>query len=210
MHIKKFKIFLLSVIMLLSLSIFSGCMDMGTFETDEDYYNSFGTITLYNETGTTSTYDLKSDFYNEETIENKTNVPQDNYVYFCIEILRDMEIHEFAMYEKTETSVNAEYSFFILKALPSVVPSYDSALPVLEESDPFLTPVTTAKHSLNNGIWDCFSVNKIGKVDENGKECVKEGDILCIRFDNNTCYGKEKGLKKVAFCLTNFMVRATY
>ncbi|MCQ2413321.1 MAG: hypothetical protein MJ082_00800 [Clostridia bacterium] len=210
MRIKRIPAAIAAVALILCTCVFlSGCfMDTGDFETDEAYYEAFGDITLLDQSGGTSVYSLKDDFYNEQAmVDMKTSVPDDTYVFFCIGIEREMQLEELCLYVRGQESLTLSLSFFVLHGVPAIPMALESPIPPEDPDDPLFSPVDTKNVALGYNTWTSFSVRSVGIADAEGVKRLYPGDVLCIRFNNNTCYGKAENMTPVALTLTNFIVR---
>lgn len=211
MRIKQILSALVALALLAATAVFTtGCvMDTGDFESDDAYYEAFGDIRLVDQSGAKTTYSLRDDFYNEDTmVDLKTSVPDAPYVFFLIEIERDMQLEEMYMYIKGQKDVRATLSFFVLSDDPAVPMSLDAEIPTPDPTDPIFSPVIApVSVPLRADKWTSFFAGSIGVENADHERRLHPGDVLCIRFDNNTCYGKADDLTPFAFTLTNFIVR---
>ena len=91
--------------LILLIFTFVGCADLGDFENIQDYYNSFGEITLSVTNDDESTFSVE-DFYNEESQEDFTTIVEmKEYVYFSVEVAKTMEVDTFSMFFLTAFSI---------------------------------------------------------------------------------------------------------
>ena len=126
------KILFLILSMVLAFSI-SGCFDLGIFETDEDYYDTFGDVRLVyfdNDQVETKDYSVRDYFYNNNTVEDFVygdptddeddigkDIPLLPYVYLAVKINKSLQLDSFSLYVQG-TTANASISVFLVNSLP--------------------------------------------------------------------------------------------
>ena len=102
-----------------------GCADLGDFENIQDYYNSFGEITLSVTNDDESTFSVE-DFYNEESQEDYTTMVEMNeYVYFSVKASKTMEVDTFSMFFLGQTNETLSMSIFVVDDIPANFREYD-------------------------------------------------------------------------------------
>lgn len=116
----------------------SGCFDLGEFEDEEEYYNSFGNVGLIAQSKTKRDYSLENYFYNEESVNDFAGsiVDADEYIYFVLPIETNMKIDSFSLYLYSETADTLAYSLFLTDRIPSAIFAYDD-LPFETEKDEY-------------------------------------------------------------------------
>lgn len=137
------KIFLKKVIPLIVAVVMAvtltGCFDLGDFESEEDYYNSFGDVRLVyqNPESTdkdvdTEDYSVRDYFYNgntgndfeygdpddDESDEGK-DIPSLPYVYMALPIEDDVEIDSIALFFKSSVSGLLKIELYLVDVLPN-------------------------------------------------------------------------------------------
>lgn len=132
------KLFVLGVIISCVVTL-SGCMDLGDFENEQDYYNSFGDVILvYEDTTTidknvcTKQYSVRDYFYNKNTSDNfsygdplddesdaNKDIPKLQYIYLALPIKKDFEIDSFALFMNTNEDVYVDINLYLVDTLPN-------------------------------------------------------------------------------------------
>lgn len=200
------------VFMFMSVVLLTGCADLGDFEDIDDYYNSFGEVTLSVTNSNKHTFDVQ-EFYNEESQEDfSTDVQFEEYVYFSVKVLKPMEMDTFSMYFLGNSEVLLQMSIFVVDELPASFREYDDPAED-EEGNPIeyddvdeANKIKDVNLLLKTDQWNSFSVETFGEEDDS-KINVNDGQFIVIRFNNNSFIGKELSLDKVSFKMTNMMVR---
>ena len=128
--LKKTLFLILSLVIAFSIS---GCFDLGSFENDEDYYDTFGEVRLVyfdNDQVQTKDYSVRDYFYNNNTVEDFVygdptddeedvgkDIPLLPYVYLAVQINKSLQLDSFSLYMQGST-VNASLSMFLVDELP--------------------------------------------------------------------------------------------
>lgn len=214
MLLNKIKKILLTFSILL-IFIFVGCADLGDFEDIEDYYNSFGEITLSVSNDNNSTFDVE-DFYNEESQEDFTTIVEmKEYVYFSVKVRKTMEMDTFSMFFLAESNAKLDMSIFVVDNIPANFREYDDPFEdeegeKIEYDDPDESDlIANVNLSVKDTEWDSFSVEEFLVDGVNQKTINVESEkYILIRFNNNSYIGKDNSLNKVSFKMTNMMIRS--
>lgn len=114
------------------------CFDLGDYEDEEEYYNSFGDVKLvYQKVDVlekdiqSKEYDVRDYFYNKNTGENfeygdpkddepdegKT-IPQYAYVYMAVPFEDDVDMDSFALFFNATTTASLRIAFYVVDDLP--------------------------------------------------------------------------------------------
>lgn len=139
MHIKIFLKKLISIgVAVVSAVTLAGCFDLGDFEDEEEYYDSFGDVRLVYQNPTALEKDIESEdysvkdyFYNkntgekfaygdpkdEESDEGK-DIPQLAYVYMAIPVEKDLSVDSVALYCNALQTCSMEVFFYLVDDLP--------------------------------------------------------------------------------------------
>lgn len=214
MLLNKIKKILLTFSILL-VFIFAGCADLGDFEDIEDYYDSFGEITLSVTNDNSSTYSVE-DFYNEQSQEDFTTiVDMKEYVYFSVKVSKTMEIDTFSMFFLADSNDKLDMSIFVVDNIPTNFREYDEPLEdedgeKIEYDDPDDSAlIANVNLSVKDAEWGSFSAEEFLVNGENQKTInVESGKYILIRFNNNSYIGKENNLNKISIKMTNMMIRS--
>jgi hypothetical protein len=192
-----------------------GCADLGDFENIQDYYNSFGEITLSVTNDNEPTFSVE-DFYNEESQEDFTTIVEMNeYVYFSVEVSKTMEVDTFSMFFLGQTNETLSMSIFVVDSIPTNFREYDEPLEdgegnQIEYDDPEESEIiANVSLSVKTEEWNSFSADEF-LIDGVNKSTIniESGKFILIRFNNNSYIGKENSLNKVSFKMTNMMIRS--
>lgn len=194
---------------------FVGCADLGDFENIQDYYNSFGEITLSVSNDNNSTYTVE-DFYNEESQEDYTTIVEmQEYVYFSVKVSKTMEMDTFSMFFLAESNDKLDMSIYIVENTPTNFREYDDPAEdeegnKIEYGDPDeSTLIANVSLSVKNTEWNSFSAEEFLVGEENKKTInIESGKYILIRFNNNSYIGKENNINKVSIKMTNMMIRS--
>ena len=200
---------------ILLIFTFVGCADLGDFEDIQDYYNSFGEITLSLTNEDEPTFSVE-DFYNEESQEDFTTIVEMNeYVYFSVEVSKTMEVDTFSMFFLGQTNETLSMSIFVVDSIPTNFREYDDPLEdgegnQIEYDDPEESEIiANVTLSVKTEEWNSFSADEF-LIDGVNKSTIniESGKFILIRFNNNSYIGKENSLNKVSFKMTNMMIRS--
>lgn len=122
-----------------------GCEDLGAYEDVNEYYSSFGNVTLIKGDKSDSDYSISDYFYNEgsreDFLEDKdgaySGVPISDYVYMAIPVETGMQMDTLALYMYSDLTQTIQMSMFIVDKLPENPKCLDDI--VLDENgDPVL------------------------------------------------------------------------
>ena len=214
MLLNRFKKIILAFSILLFFTLV-GCADLGDFENIQDYYNSFGEITLSVTNDNDPTFSVE-DFYNEESQEDFTTIVEMNeYVYFSVEVSKTMEVDTFSMFFLGQTNETLSMSIFVVDDIPANFREYDDPLEdgegnQIEYDDPEESDlIANVSLSVKTEEWNSFSADEF-LIDGVNKSTIniERGKFILIRFNNNSYIGKENGLNKISFKMTNMMIRS--
>lgn len=202
----------ISYIALYSLILLAvcGCYELGDFDSNEYYYECFPTVSLIDKNKIIQNYEVEEYFYTEEGInEYKSDVPYKEYLYFYVQVKKDMLLDEFNLSFCSNQDCVLEISVFILDSFPTNIqgyddPSYDEENNKIEYGDP-VDALDTKVLNLTAEKWlSTYMINR----PRNDLMAINEGQYIVLRFENNSFLGKEKGLSLVTFTTTNLLIRA--
>lgn len=214
MLLNRFKKIVLAFSILLIFT-FVGCADLGDFEDIQDYYKSFGEITLSVTNDNEPTFSVE-DFYNEESQEDFTTIVEMNeYVYFSVEVSKTMEVDTFSMFFLGQTNETLSMSIFVVDSIPTNFREYDEPFEdgegnQIEYDDPEESEIiANVSLSVKTEEWNSFSADEF-LIDGVNKSTIniESGKFILIRFNNNSYIGKENSLNKISFKMTNMMIRS--
>lgn len=225
----------LFVLVISSMLLFSGCFDLGKFEDDEEYYNSFGDVRLISQQGATNAkdYSFKDYFYNEKSVNDFAGdiVNEDEYIYLILPVTNGFNLSEFSLYLKSENGGVVYFSLYISDFIPENIRKYidpkskekrddDNNVIYDSEGNPVMEDIVygdlPGEDSIYQGSvnlapskWVSFTCKLTTKQStEINKYHVTNGEYIIIRFENNSGLGKDKGYDKISFSLTNILIRA--
>lgn len=214
MLLNRFKKIVLAFSILLIFTLV-GCADLGDFEDIQDYYKSFGEITLSVTNDNEPTFSVE-DFYNEESQEDFTTIVEMNeYVYFSVEVSKTMEVDTFSMFFLGQTNETLSMSIFVVDSIPTNFREYDEPFEdgegnQIEYDDPEESEIiANVSLSVKTEEWNSFSADEF-LIDGVNKSTIniESGKFILIRFNNNSYIGKENSLNKISFKMTNMMIRS--
>ena len=209
-------------LLVVSSAILSGCFEVN-FPDIDSYYNALGnTVEIINtdQAGLTSSsknISVKEFLFNDESVNDiKTAALLDSnyYEYITIHVTEAMNIGDFAIYVKTDLSVQFMMRLFISNECPSAssVRSFAklSKNPLTQEeysySDRLSDPVVELSLTANQGVWSSF-YNSLWPESVDPKSVrIEKDQYLIIQFLNNTGYGADLYLKPVSFVPVNLIV----
>ena len=109
-----------------------GCDDLGAYESTQEYYNSFGEVTLINgDTGETDEYSVAESFYNKESRENfmagedsayTKKVEYGEYVYMAIPVQSTIDMDTLALFFQSQNDVTVYISVYISVFVSDEIP----------------------------------------------------------------------------------------
>lgn len=201
--------FLCAAVLCFQTAALTGCVfDLGEFEDEEEYLESFGTVSLKS-LSATRTFEVGEDFYTPAAMEHfESHVPEDEYVAFVLPIERDMNVDEIRLCINAPENVNVEIYMYVGDIeTPPFYDAFDE-----EGAEPSAMPTDfVAKTSVScvKDEWGYFSFADFldGDRYEDTVE-LEDGDVLTFVFLNNTAWGKDLGLQNCGFSLTALLVRA--
>jgi len=212
----------------------AGCFDIGLFgeegngatslnesnyeEYYKAYYDAIGDLILYSQDESDTTYNLKDDFFNKDTVQKlDCNVPENEYICMAFEIKKDINIEALSMYVKANDATTSHvlldvYLYKTDTTSFSKLCPHDVHPLYLEDDDgeyiydiygnkaycDFDLPdkskaIGSASLNVIGSEWSSFTISKFNneKVLE-----VKKDDCLVVCFYNNTGY--QRGLNEDA------------
>ena len=200
------KIFILILILCLS-----GCFNLGDFEDQENYYETFEEVSLIALDKTTKSYSTEGYFYTEEGInEYKCDIPAKEYIYAVIEVEKDILLDDVGLSCYSEYTGDLYISVFVVDEIPTNIRGYNDYADEDEDGnkidyDDPVTPLQTSIVPLEAGVWRTKIIVDYYK---NNYLSVTEGQYLLIRFENNSWTGNQNGYSKMEFMLTNLLICA--
>lgn len=200
-----YKIFILILILCLS-----GCFNLGDFEDEESYYETFKEVSLINKDKTTKSYSTKDHFYTEEGINDyECDIPEQEYIYAVIKVEKDILLDDLSLSFYSLNAGNLYISVFVSDVIPSNIRGYDDKDEdedgdKIDYDDP-QSAISTCVVPLEAGEWRSTMIVDYYK---NNYLSITEGQYLLIRFENNSWNGFQNGYSKMAFKLTNLLICA--
>lgn len=233
-HTNTLKRMLTLALMVITVTLFSGCFDLGKFEDVEDYYSSLGNVTLINQnvSDNAKEYSFKEYFYNEESVNNFGGkiVDQDEYIYLILPVEKGFNLVGFSLYLKSNVNEKVYFSLFISDFIPDKIRKYadpkteekqnENVTNNGEESSTTEEEIQYNDLPIENSIyqggvdlipskWISFTAKVADRHSNNAKKCfVQKGEYIIVRFENNSGLGFDKGYSKVSFSLTNILIEA--
>lgn len=210
---------------------FAGCFyDLG-YEDEEDYYNTFGDDVELYYTGDGGaavkhgTESLEDSFYNEKSaneLDFENLVDEEYYCYLGVE-LEDSDTFDFnglALYLKSsEEEAPLDIRLYVVDKIPATMRAYNApTVKVVDEkegkTEPIVyadanigDPLATASCFLKPDVWTSILLESFTVNGQKTKTLpLEKGQILLLRFSNNTGYGKDEGMKQVKFTMTNLLI----
>lgn len=231
----RLKTFLSIILVVVTILLFSGCYDLGSFKDTEQYYSTFGEVALINQEGAdkVKTYSFKDYFYNEESVNDFAGniVEQDEYIYLVLPVQKGFNLAEFSIFLKSEKGGAVYYSLYISDFIPANIRKYSDPKTKVKtdekgdiiydaEGNPLTEEIVYGDLSLDSSIyqgnislapnqWDSFTAKLVTKNSSTiNKYFVADGEYIIIRFDSNSGLGFDKGYEKLSFSLINILIRA--
>ena len=176
-----------------------GCYNIGdayikTNPEDEDekpYYDAYGDVILADNESSLSSYDI-SDFYSKnsvKTFECVLTEPKE-YTYFGIEVEKDLNLGEVAVYFYSTESVEIGVSFFVVNEMPDeiyYINSFGIPRNFLDNDEP--DDDSKVGHTSARLIANKWTSVFLRRWNTGGRLKVSSGQILLIKIENN-CYDK--------------------
>ena len=115
-------------IMAIFMIALCGCDDLGAYESTEEYYASFGEITLLGgAAGNGKKYSVEEYFYNEESREDFLTgndgkyhgITHSDYVYMAIPLNDDLNMDSLALYLQSINDVTLYINVYITNKIPT-------------------------------------------------------------------------------------------
>ena len=195
-------------LMLCTVLTLGGCDDLGEYEDEDDYYETFGDILLIDSAGEDESYSVEDYFYNESSREDFLvsddgkygGVPTAEYLYMAIPVKCDIVMDSLALYVLGDSEQGLYFSVYITDGIPSKIrkpgdpfsETVDKDGETVEEEIKYDDP--NPKSSLCDSVyyfdgneWDAFLV-EIFKEDGVSKDSisVKKDQYILIQFRNNS------------------------
>lgn len=198
-----------------------GCEDLGVYDDEEEYYNSFGDIVLIS--GTTrdeEEYSVKKYFYNKESKEKflegddgaYQGVEHSDYVYMAIPFDSNIDMDTMGLFLQSQNDVSLYINVFITDQVPSkwkaISDNEDGDVgessgeeseekPVYDDPDPE-TRIGEVAVYLEKGQWSSFVLD-IFTVNGSAQNSIqiKEDQYILLQFRNNSgvrIFDEEKNL----------------
>ena len=198
-----------TLLSLLTISL-CGCYELGDYEDDQDYFDTFPSVELIEKDKSSQSYDVEDYFYTKEGINDfVSNIPYKQYLYLNIEVEKDILLNELNLSFCSENDCSLEISVFILDRLPNNIKGYDD--PDNNENgesinydDPTNALFTRNIYLTANSWTSSYLIN----YSKNDYVALTSGQYIVLRFENNSFVGKEKGLPLATFTTTNLLIRA--
>ena len=201
--------FKLVVLIILILGL-TGCFNLGDFESDQDYFDTFEEVELVNLSKIKKGYSTEDYFYTEEGINDyECDVPMDYYIYAFLEVKKDILLDDLSLSFYSDVTSNLYISVFLVDAIPSNIQGFDDKVVDdegndIEYDDP-VDAIETCIVPLESGSWKSTMILDYPK---NNYLNVIEGQYLLLRFENNSFKGFQNGYCKLEFTLTNLLICA--
>ena len=187
-----------------------GCDDLGAYSNTEEYYDSFGMVTLVGgDAGKGKGYSVEEYFYNEESRENFLTdengkyhgITHSEYVYVAIPLNRDLKMDSLAMYLQATEDVTLYISVYVTDKIPSNWKTIgeNNALEYISENgskeavaydDPNPeTRIGEITTYLKGGKWKSFTLDSF-KVNNNYEKSIqlntKQHKYILLQIRNNS------------------------
>jgi hypothetical protein len=202
----------LNIISILILILcLTGCFNLGDFEEQEKYYETFKEVKLITLDKTIKSYSTEDYFYTEEGINDyECDIPKEKYIYAAIKVEKDILLDDLSLSFYSESTGNLFISVFVVDVIPSNIRGFDDIKNededgnTIDYDDP-VSAIETCVVPLDAGEWRTTMIVDYYK---NNYLSINEGQYLLIRFENNSWIGNQKGYSKMEFMLTNLLICA--
>lgn len=207
---KVFKNYLKLAFALIFVLCLCGCFNLGDFEDEQNYFDTFKEVKLISLDKTTKNYSVKDYFYTEEGVNDyECDVPSGEYIYAALKVEKNIILDELSLSFYSNSTENLYISVFLSDNIPSSIRGFDDEATDDEGNeitydDPTET-IDSAIVPLTGKEWRTTMLLNFPK--NNGLK-INEGQFLLIRFENNSWLGKQNGYNKIDFMLTNLLIRA--
>ena len=187
-----------------------GCYNLGDFEDEQDYFDTFKEVKLISLEKTIEVYSTEDYFYTEEGINDyECDIPAKKYIYAAIKVEKDILLDDLSLSFYSDYTGDLYISVFLVDVIPSVIRGYDDKTEdddgnTINYDDP-LTAIKTSVIPLEAGKWRSTMIVDSSK---NNYLSITEGQYLLIRFENNSWNGKQNGYSMMEFMLTNLLICA--
>lgn len=208
---KVFKNHIKLIVAFVLLGCLCGCFNLGDFEDEQNYYDTFDEVTLISLDKSIRSYSVEEYFYTEEGVNDyECDVPKGQYIYAAIKVGKEIALDDLSLSFYSDYNDSLYVSVFLVDSIPSSIRGYDDDKDEDDEGneivyDDPITPIETGVIPLESGKWrstmlvDCSKNNYLD---------VTEGQYILIRFENNSWSGKQNGYSKLEFTLTNLLISA--
>ena len=212
-----------------------GCDDLGAYENNEEYYNSFGNVVMLSkdeDARKRAEYSIEQYFYNKESRENfltdkngvYSGIAHDDYVYMAIPFGSNINMDTVALYLESKNDVTVYINVFVTDKIPTAWKSIEGneiGNNKYDDPDPSTRLGEVAVH-LKKEKWDSFVLDtfKVNEMTQNSLE-IEDGQFLLIQIRNNSgvrVYDNEKKayvdpqtgieLERAEITMTNLLIRA--
>ena len=188
-----------------------GCYNLGDFEDEQDYFDTFKEVKLISLEKTIEVYSTEDYFYTEEGINDyECDIPAKKYIYAAIKVEKDILLDDLSLSFYSESTGNLFISVFVVDVIPSNIRGFDDIKNededgnTIDYDDP-VSAIGTCVVPLEAGEWRTTMIVDYYK---NNYLSINEGQYLLIRFENNSWIGNQKGYSKMEFMLTNLLICA--
>ena len=202
-----------------------GCDDLGDFEDTNEYYASFGNITLIS--GTTKEekdYSVEKYFYNEDSREDflkgEERIAYSDYVYMAIPFNSDIDMDTLALYLQTQNDVTVYINAYVVNKSEwdAIRDNDDNSENNGKVYDNPNTKIGEASVHLENGKWNSFAID-VFKTNAGSQKSIqiKSGQYVLLQFKNNCVEDNKQAyvdpdtgleLSKAEITMTNLLIRA--
>ena len=202
-----------------------GCDDLGDFEDTNEYYDSFGNITLIS--GTTKEekdYSVEKYFYNEDSREDflkgEERIAYSDYVYMAIPFNSDIDMDTLALYLQTQNDVTVYINAYVVNKSEwdTIRDNDDNSENNGKVYDNPNTKIGEASVHLKNGKWNSFAID-VFKTNAGSQKSIqiKSGQYVLLQFKNNCVEDNKQAyvdpdtgleLPKAEITMTNLLIRA--
>lgn len=204
-------------LLVVSSTLMSGCFELN-YPDIETLYKTLGTnveIIKTDQNGLTSSSEsisIEEKLLNDDSVNDMKNAPMldpEYYEYISIKFTEGMDIGDFALFIKSEQSVEFKIRTYIVDQAPIAESVRAFKLPQAAEniySDGFSNVVGEMSITITEYVWSSFYLNSWLGENESKSVRIEKNQYFIIQFLNNTGYGADIGLGQAKFIPVNLMI----
>jgi len=202
--------------------LLTGCNTLGDWRDDNHYYQVLPTIEMMNQEKEYDSFSMKNCLYNAYTVEHMDyllfEMDPEYYLYMVIQPTENFKLANLACYIRAKDScIIYLYAWITSQKPEEKICSYrddvyrdDAKTEYYEYYDPKIDQAeahTSVECEAEKWTSFCLNFNEQGQGSSVPGRLVRTDEYIVLRFENNSGYGREKGLDLVEFQLINLMVR---